>query len=351
MRNRLTVHVSGVLLAFAIACYGLFILFFNPENTARPFPKINGISFVAPPQPATSSCFALVKNTGANQVAIVPYAFVRPGEPTVHFNSPRQWYGERPEGIAQSIALARQHQLKIMLKPQIWAMGTFTGHLTFNSEAGWRSFENSYAHYLLTFARMADSLEVEMLCMGTELCSFVRQRPAFWAALIKQVRQQYSGQLTYAANWDTYQQFPHWQKLDYIGIDAYFPLSGEKTPDVASLKKAWQPHLRQISALQEVTGRPVLFTEFGYRNTDFATAKPWNSEKGLPLNMQAQVNAYHAIFDIFWPEEWFAGGFLWKWFSQEHRQLPLDNTSFSPQNKPAQQTLSRFYRTRAQTTK
>jgi hypothetical protein len=34
-------------------------------------------------------------------------------------------------------------------------------------------------------------------------------------------------------------------ELDYIGIDAYFPLSDATTPSVLELNDAWQQHIKK----------------------------------------------------------------------------------------------------------
>ena len=81
-------------------------------------------------------------------------------------------------------------------------------------------------------AKIADSLGVEMLCIGTEWKSAVRERPQFWSNVIDSVRKVYQGKLTYAANWDDYDDVPFWSKLDYIGVNAYWPLAKTKTPTI-----------------------------------------------------------------------------------------------------------------------
>jgi hypothetical protein len=58
------------------------------------------------------------------------------------------------------------------------------------------------------------------------------------------------GKLTYAANWDDFDKVPFWNELDYIGIDAYFPLSNATTPSVLELNDAWQQHIKKIEKLQ-----------------------------------------------------------------------------------------------------
>jgi ppGpp synthetase/RelA/SpoT-type nucleotidyltranferase len=233
-----------------------------------------------------------------------------------------------------------------MVKPQIWIWrGVFTGGLKMESEESWQELEKSYEDFILTYAVLAEESKAEIFCIGTELEQFVVNRPEFWNQLISKIRKVYKGKLTYAANWDEYDRTPFWASLDFIGIDAYFPLSEAQTPSVEELKEGWKPWKDKISELSVKVKKPVLFTEFGYRSMDYTAKKPWlvgRSEEGV--NMDGQVNAKKAIFESFWDEEWFAGGFVWKWFiNHEKSGGPADNR-FTPQNKPAQEIIKAFYK-------
>jgi hypothetical protein len=78
---------------------------------------------------------------------------------------------------------------------------------------------------------------------------------------------------------------------------------------------------------------------------DFSGKKPWNANrfKGK-INEQAQTNLLKALLNSFWGKDWFAGGFLWKWFPQSQRYEPGQNNRFSIQGKQAELMLSRFYK-------
>jgi uncharacterized protein YegL len=80
-------------------------------------------------------------------------------------------------------------------------------------------------------------------------------------------------------------------ELDYIGIDAYFPLS-DTTPSVLELNDAWQQQLKNRKPSRNE--QKILFTEFGYRNSDQAK-EPWTESENT-INNQAQVNAYESLF-------------------------------------------------------
>lgn len=288
-----------------------------------------------------------VKQVYANHAAVMPFGFIRDvNSPEIIFNTDRQWFGETKKGAMQYIGLLHQNGIKTMVKPQIWIWrGEFTGTLHMNSEAHWQELEASYEKFIMTYAEMAQETGTEIFCIGTELEKFVTNRPEYWHKLIAKIRTVYKGKLTYAANWDEYPRVPFWKDLDYIGIDAYFPLSDEKTPSVKQLREGWQRWKPDMAALAEKTGRPVLFTEFGYRSMDYTAKKPWLVDRNQEnVNLKAQVNAKQALFDEFWGEDWFAGGYVWKWFIDHDKAGGENDNRFTPQNKPAQEVIKKVYK-------
>lgn len=309
--------------------------------------KINGVSFVASRKEAAQEHINEVLLVNANHAAIMPFGFIRDiNSPEIIHNTDRQWFGETKAGAKQYIEQLHKNGVRVMIKPQIWiSNGVFTGTLTMKSEEKWEALEKSYDDFILTYAELAQETNAELLCIGTELEQFVKHRPEYWKNVIQKIRKIYNGKLTYAANWDEYPRTTFWEDLDYIGIDAYFPLSEEKTPTVAQLKKGWQSWKKKIFELSLEKDKRVLFTEFGYRSMDFTAKKPWLVDRNdQNVNLEAQVNAKKAIYSEFWNEEWFAGGYVWKWFIDHDRAGGVEDNRFTPQNKPAQKVISEYYK-------
>ncbi|NQY04686.1 MAG: glycoside hydrolase TIM-barrel-like domain-containing protein, partial [Flavobacteriaceae bacterium] len=299
--------------------YSLFFctLFLQLSCKGQEDTKINGVSFVASPDVAKQEHVDPVIKINANSAAIMPFGFIRDlTNPEVRYNSDRQWFGETKKGAKQYIELLHKNNIQVMLKPQIWVWrGEFTGNIKMNSEEDWKALESSYSKFILDYADLAQTTQVALFCIGTELEQFVKLRPDYWKQLIKEIRNIYKGKLTYAANWDEYPKTSFWQDLDYIGIDAYFPICEEKTPSLENLKKGWVKHKTAIKGISDKYQKQILFTEFGYRSVDFTGSKPWEVDYSkTSVNLQGQVNATQVIFDTFWHEEWFAGGYIWKWF-------------------------------------
>jgi len=308
--------------------------------------KINGVSFVASPNKVTQKHINPVIKLNANYAAIMPFGFVRRlDSPEVKYNSKDQWFGESVAGAKQYISELHKSDIKVMLKPQLWVWrGEFTGNIKMNSEADWKILESTYEKFIIEYAKVAQEKRVAVFCVGTELEQFVQYRPDYWKRLIEKVKTIYKGKLTYAANWDEYTKTSFWEALDYIGIDGYFPLSKDETPQKKELKKGWKKHKIVMKKHADSLQKKILFTEFGYRSVDYCAAKPWEVDYSKTnVNLSGQVNATHVLFEELWDEEWFAGGFLWKWFTHHDRAGGNNNPRFTPQNKPAEETIREFY--------
>ncbi len=324
----------------------LFLCLFQFSCSSQKNSKINGVSFVGSREKVDQNHVEPVLKVNANYAAVMPFGFARNlNSPKVIFNTERQWFGETRKGAKQYIEMLQANGVKIMMKPQIWIWrGEFTGHMTMKSEEDWKTLESTYTDFIMTYAKLAEETQAEILCIGTELEGFVKNRPEYWQNLIKEIKKIYSGKLTYAANWDEFTRTPFWKELDFIGVDAYFPLSEERYPTMEELKTGWQPWKTKLIALSEKANKPILFTEFGYRSMDYTAKKPWMVDRNaMEVNLQAQADATQAIFDEFWTEDWFAGGFIWKWFIHHDKSGGAEDNRFTPQNKPAETTIREFF--------
>ena len=324
-----------------------FVLIFIQLSCNSQQEKINGISFVASRDSINKKHILSVVKAHGNFVALMPFGFIKNlSSPKIIHNSDKQWFGETKKGLSQYTKIFQEERIKIMVKPQIWVWkGEYTGLIEMNSEEKWIVLENTYSEFILTYAKTAQDLKADVFCIGTELEKFVLNRPKYWQELISKIRKIYKGKLTYAANWDEFKRVTFWKEIDYIGIDAYFPLSDKKSPLLEDFELGWQPHKKEILRVQKQFDRPILFTEFGYRSLDFTGKEPWKSDVVVgKINLEAQVNGLRAIHNLFWKEDWFAGGFIWKWFHKHEEVGGENNNRFTPQNKPAEQLIRKLYK-------
>jgi len=208
------------------------------------------------------------------------------------------------------------------------------------------AWESNYKAYLMNMVDIAIQEDVEMICIGTEINYSATKRESFWRDMIAEIRDRYDGQLTYSANWDSYMNVPFWDALDFIGISAYFPLTDASTPNFVELLSKWRPIVKKLEKYSSKQNKRILFTEFGYLSVDGCAYKAWELEKQvhqLSINEQAQANSIESLFLAFWSKDFWAGGFLWKWFPNMKGHEGYIDKDYTPQHKLAQQVLERWY--------
>jgi hypothetical protein len=334
--------IKIVFLALAVSVSSCGHVQQQPDTAAS---MINGITFVATSSPIDSSAIMRLKTTyRANHAAVVPYAMMRDlNSPEVIFDSERGWWGESTEGATKTIQMMHGQNIAVMLKPQIWVWhGEYTGHIKLETEAQWQQLETSYERYIMNYAKLAQDTQVALFCIGTELESFVAARPTYWNKLITKIKSVYKGKLTYASNWDSYALVPFWEQIDYIGVDAYFPMCDLKTPSATNARASWEKWKVDLSSLSRKRNKPILFTEYGYISADYAGAAPWKDARDEhEVNEQAQMVLLETMYEEVWGEDWFAGGYLWKHHTEIGRRS-LDK-QFSTQYKIAEKTVKKQY--------
>ncbi len=331
---------------FFLICFILVFLWGCSVSTLRP-KKINGVSFVASPIAVDSTHVKPLVNINANAVAIMPFGFMKTLQhPEIIHNTNKQWFGETKAGAKQYIEALRKVNMSIMIKPQIWVWnGEFTGKIEMTTETDWKALEVSYTSFIMDYVDLAVQTNAEVFCIGTELENFVENRPQYWKALLKKIRSIYKGKLTYAANWDEFKRTSFWAEVDYIGIDAYFPVSDAQTPTIEACLEGWKSHKVLLASFSKQYDKQILFTEFGYRSVDYTGKAPWRFDRSMTsINMQAQVNATQALFEAVWREDWFAGGYTWKWFVDYDKAGGLNDSQFTPQNKPVEAIYKTYYK-------
>jgi hypothetical protein len=105
----------------------------------------------------------------------------------------------------------------------------------------------------------------------------------------------------------------------------------------------WKLHKDKMDTTVRKYDRPILFTEYGYRSVSNCAVKPWDySEDGSP-NENAQQVALRALYNVFWNDENYAGGFLWKWYPNHSEAGGSKDKMFTVQNKKAQKVVKDIY--------
>ncbi len=327
----------------------------NPKGTTNDFyskDKMHrGMSVFGWGSSNTSNAIDSLIKTNIEWVAVIP--FIDQEDETS--KTVRRPVGKNSNWLARdsvfikSIADMHTKGLHVQLKPHLWTFEGWRANLTLNSDEEWDTWFNSYENYMLYYARLAEHTGVELFCIGTELKTSIKKQPQRWKSFIKKVKGIYSGKITYAANWhDEYEYIDFWAELDFIGIQAYFPLTKSKNPDLETIEKGWARHIKKLEQLHQKYNKPILFTEVGYRSDVSSTIKPWEwgSTFGVLYKKKSdktQQLAFEALFKQLWAKDWFAGVYIWQWDHRSTKEGSAKNLDFSPRFKPAENVIAEWF--------
>ena len=293
---------------------------------------------------AASDARTALSATGANWAGVlVTWYMATRDSPTIAPDGQRT-----PSDAALSEAIRQLHGLglKVMLKPHVDVNDqTWRGSIRPPDTGAWFA---SYQAYLSQMARFAEAEKVEMLCVGTELARLSGSDfRGQWANAIAAVRADFHGEISYAANatygGDEFSSVSFWDLVDYAGLDGYVPLTAKDDPSRAELVSAWSRNRNgedMLSAFRNwhgSHGRPVIFTEIGYRSAQGANRAPWDYSVTAAYDPTEQADCYYAAFAVWLPERsWMRGLFWWSW---DVPRPSASDTGYSPWGKPAESVL------------
>ncbi|MEM8927709.1 MAG: hypothetical protein AAGC45_05865 [Bacteroidota bacterium] len=298
----------------------------------------------------TSAAIDDIIKANIEWVAIIPFLYQESERTKVmDIPDPEDGYGRRDSVFIANIRKMRKKGLYVHLKPHLWMSDGWRSNISLDSDEEWDKWFQSYRTNMLHYARMAQLTGAELFCVGTELRTSIKKQPNAWCQLIAEIKAIYNGKLTYAANWyDEYEHITFWDQLDYIGIQAYFPLTEIKNPDLETIKKGWKPHINMLESFSNDYKKPILFTEVGYKSEASATIKPWEWGNALSVlyrrkSDRTQQLAYEALFEGLWHQNWFAGVYIWQWDTRSTQANAATDLDFSPRFKPAENVMAKWF--------
>lgn len=321
--------------------------------------------------------------TGASTLTLVPNFFqtdkfsssvaLRLGDPDNSWDNESDTFAQ----VKQSILDAKARGLKVVLKPHVETENrVWRAQIEPTDPKAWFA---SYKAMMVEYAKVAQEAGAAMICVGTEMdsmidptkvCSDGKTYTQKWVDIIEAVRAVYSGKVTYAATYGTVKDVGFWDKVDYIGVDAYIPSSMVNDPTVDQIVDAWiKPHFNPwirdtlhggksvvdyYKALSEQYGKKVIFTEVGYKSMDGANRDPGVFAGSGTVDNQEQVDCYTALYKVMenYGGQWLAGSFLWSYYSFENPMVERDVpwTDYTTQWKPANDTVTTHYSSPAHVT-
>jgi hypothetical protein len=349
-RPRPGASASGPALALALAACGSP----NPQPTPTPDPasrsgfSYRGVTHVSWWHDEYASAEASVAraqlaSTRANWAAVLVTWYMAARNASAI--GPVEQKTPSDAAVAQAVRELRAAGLRVMLKPHVDVLdGSWRGTIRPADEAAWFA---SYTIFITRYAQLAQASGAELMCVGTEFATLSDARNAArWASVIASVRGIYGGPLTYAANavsaGDEFTSVSFWSQLDVAGLDAYTPLTNSSGPSVDELVRGWSRNRNgenMVAAFrnwQAGHGKPVIFTELGYRSADGTNRAPFDFETSARYDPGEQADCYEAAFRVWSRESWMRGILWWAW------SVPVpgpQDTDYTPRNKPAEAVL------------
>ena len=285
----------------------------------------------------------ILSDINVEYISITPFAFQK------KFDDSYIGFGVDPtdKDVIHAVKEAHRMGLKVMIKPHIWLGkrwdGNWRGTIRMPNESAWKEWFRNYRIFILHYARIAEDYNAEVFCVGTELMATAVQRKDDWRRLIKEIRTIYSGPLIYAANWwQEYSLIEFWDLLDYVGINAFFPLSDKEDASLEELKMGCELIADQLDEFNKKVNKPIIFTEVGYKSVYGTSVRPWEWSSRSPVNHQEQAECYQAVLATFWGRPWFYGLYWWKWFTDPNIG-GYSNRGFTPRKKPAEKVIARWF--------
>eukprot|EP01017_Pseudomicrothorax_dubius_P045783 TRINITY_DN7972_c0_g1_i1.p1 TRINITY_DN7972_c0_g1~~TRINITY_DN7972_c0_g1_i1.p1 ORF type:complete len:380 (+),score=58.64 TRINITY_DN7972_c0_g1_i1:110-1249(+) len=266
--------------------------------------------------------------------------------PNFHRELYYTYLSESLEELTYIVRVAKQVGLKVMMKPHIDQV--YDGTMNWRGEISngdWGTWFASYELMMMKYARFSEAMQLDMLSVECELIG-VSPQNTYWEALIAKIRQVYKGPLTASANYggeETSKQW--WDKMDYIGIDAYYTGVRSNSPyprtetDVPDVVRNWQNiDSSTIKPLSDRFNKPVLFTEIGFC-TGGNCERSYNVSEN---DIKSHGFLYDGMLEAFKNVTHWKGVFFWGWMADGAYGGPKD-MCMSPQYKPAEDALRKHF--------
>lgn len=289
-----------------------------------------------------SSLRDIYPQSGAKWISM-QVSFSQESETSTHVNP-----DGRPtlESFTEGVQAARKAGYDIFFEPLITVSGppaAWGGQIHFSSsqqEAMW--FQSWYAA-LKPYIISAQKNGVVQLAIGTEL-EWLQDHasPTLWDKLIEQARRDFSGKIIYDANWNitlSDASIPSWFKnkdLFALGVSAYIPLTNSSLPLAREeASRLWEEKAQvPLDRISEQIGKPIILSEFGYRDAADAGRTPWQSASQDPVDTEEHALLYDAALQHMMADSHIVGTFIWCW---DHAQR------FTLKNQPALEIIKKWY--------
>jgi hypothetical protein len=287
---------------------------------------------------------------GANAISITPFGRIWSLDSTriaLDFELP---YEENRRGIARMIAQAKARGLRVLLIPHLWVETSgWRGEIDPSTPARWAAYQASYREFVLSWARDAQAFGADAFSIGVECKSWSGRFGDYWTELIAEVRRVFHGPLTYSANWDEVDSVLFWDQLDWIGVNAFYPLARENDAPQATYVRSAEQALGELGSLAAELERPIVLVEIGYTTRANAAVEPWlwpDDMQDVVVDEHEQARALAAIAEAAARRSDVLGFFVWRYYANLNDVSQEAAWGFSPHGKQAEHVLRRVFERR-----
>jgi hypothetical protein len=289
----------------------------------------------------SDSSLVYLANLGVKHVALMVVWYQPDAHAKAIFPDPKKTASDA--SLAHAINVCHKLGMKVMLKSHVdLEDGEFRTNILPNQE-----WFDSYKKFILHYAELSAKYNVEIFSVGTELSNTsIKTWRGRWSDIINDVRKIYKGPIIYDANWDEYETVSFWNEVDYIGIDAYFPLTEKKDPTKEDLAAAWKDIADKLEAWLKVNNlaqKGIVFTEVGYDAVDGSNMQPW---RVLPTiadqkeDQREQADCLDSMMRVLSGRNWFRGFYWWNYFPRPD----LGALGYTLRNKEGEKVLVDWFK-------
>jgi hypothetical protein len=291
-----------------------------------------------------------LKAANANTVSLIPTYYTSNCQSS---NVEAGWNTPTLATLKGAVDYAHSLGLQVNITPHLEAYDNWGGYCTWRANINPSDRNTFFANYTNMIKGVASTGPNE-LAVGAELIdlSSAKQNAdntTRWKAIIATLRANYPGiRLTYSANWGSgdfateTNQIQFWGDLDQIGISGYYELPSA-TNSVADIQSQWDNiNQSNIKPLSTQYGKPVQFTEIGYKSTNGARYHPWDYNQNWGYSAEEQSNLYSALFNYWNGQSFFNGINIWDWETDPNAG-GQGNVDYTPQNKPAEDIIRQYF--------
>ncbi|MER6978228.1 glycoside hydrolase family 113 [Streptomyces carpinensis] len=229
-----------------------------------------------------------------------------------------------PERLARVLKVFKDAGFRTTIRP-IMDEGSleqgngWRGNIEPASRSAWFA---SYKQFITPYLEAAEDTKANTFVIGTELNSL--EGDPGWDSLVTYAEKNFSGEVSYNANWDNYVSGRINMPVNHLGVDAYFPIKVPDTAPVKDLVAGWNDWLDK-----KATGPlpNILVSETGIGAMNGAYHAPGDFYVKRTVNPQVQANWYKAVCEVVQDRQ-MQGIYWWSlWFDDDPNTRPDDKVA------------------------